>query len=132
MQKAKSDYLIKLLDLDILDKQTQGFLIAILLLDDNYRDYADVLAAISPPGKTAGEILATGVADVLPFAVFGATVGWINHDSMRAMHGDGLPTYDNRVSYRSGGDMGFGSWNPTTTTTTTTSTAPPFVVPAGP
>jgi hypothetical protein len=134
MQKIRHDrmdYLMRLLE--NVSGETRGVLMALMVMDmgDDFRDYADVLAAVTPPDRTAGEILAQGVADVLPFAAFGASVGWMNSAWARhASSGPTVPTTDNRVSYHSGGDMGFGSWNPSTVTTTTTSI--PSSVPGGP
>ena len=124
IQKERIKFLTKVIG--TLDGEARGFLIAMIALDNRYTDYADVIAAVTPPGRTSSEILAQGVSDALPFAIFGATVGWMTNEWARSSKGPATPLTDNRVSYSSGGDMGFGSWNPSTTTTTTsTSTLVP-------
>ena len=127
IKQERLEFLTRLLG--SLEGESRGFLIAMIAMDGDYRDYADVLAAVTPPARTSGEILAQGVADVLPFAVFGASMGWVTNEWAHAAdRGPPAPMTDNRVSYHSGGDMGFSSWNPSTVTTTT-STLP---VPGGP
>lgn len=123
MRHARLEHIMQLID--SVHGETRGMLMALVAMDvgADYRDYADVLAAITPPDRTSGEILAQGVADVLPLAVIGASMGWMSTEWARQARGPSVPTTDNRVSYSSGGDMGFGSWNPSTVTTTTTSTA---------
>lgn len=122
MQNERIKFLTQMVS--TLDGEARGFLIAMIAMSGDYRDYADVLSTITPPDKTSGEILATGIAEALPFAIFGATVGWMNNEWARSNRGPTTPLTDNRVSYHAGGDMGFGSWNPVTTTTTTSSFAP--------
>lgn len=121
MHHERLEYLTALLA--NLDGESRGMLIALIAMNSgtDYRDYADVLAAVTPPDRTSGEIIAQGVSDVLPLAASLGAIGWMTNTwSDNSVNGG--PMTDNRVSYKSGGDMGFGSWNPSTVTTTTTPT----------
>lgn len=108
--------------------ESRGIMLALLATGFDYRDYADVLAAITPPDPTSGEIISKGVANVLPMAVMGATMGWMSGSWASKAGNETTVGTDARRSYSSGGDMGFKSWNPATTTTTTY--PPPVIAPA--
>ena len=99
--------------------ESRGIMLALLATGFDYRDYADVLAAITPPDPTSGEIISKGVANVLPMVVMGATMGWMSGSWAGKAGNETTVGTDARRSYSSGRDMGFKSWNPATTTTTT-------------